>query len=200
MLSNSVSTQPQVQSIATNPVELPLLKKSAIDPYVSLLQRFLVVYGHLKSVAGAEPVDGTFDTETLSAVIEFQQFHNIRPANGQIDATTWYAIAYPSAKTPQSLTPIANVRAVLPTLQNGNYGPLVTVLQRLLVIYSHAANKYIPGEPLPETFVDGEFGPITEAVVRRFQENMTRPYPELPNTGVVDASTWKALLYPYGKK
>ncbi|MBD3887220.1 peptidoglycan-binding protein [Phormidium tenue FACHB-886] len=198
MLQNSASINSQVQSVVANPVELPLLTKSAVDPYVSLLQRFLVVYGHLKSVAGTNSVDGVFDSKTLNAVAEFQRFHNVQP-DGQVGAITWYAIAHPNAKTPQSLTPIANVRSTLPNLQNGNYGPLVTVLQRLLTIYSQAANKYIPGEPLPEAFVDGDFGKNTEAVVRRFQEARKSVYPALLVTGIVDALTWDALVYPKGK-
>lgn len=200
MVHNTDSINSQVQGVVANPVELPILTKSASDPYISLLQRFLVVYGHLKSVAGKDPINGNFDTDTLNAVVEFQQFHNVKPVDGQVGAITWYAIAYPKAKTPQSLTPIANVRVTLPTLQNSNYGPLVTVLQRLLVIYSQTASKYIPGEPLPETFVDGDFGKNTESVVRRFQEAMTHLYPELRITGIVDALTWNALLYPKGRK
>lgn len=200
MLQDSVSTNASAQNSVANPVELPLLTKSAIDPYVSLLQRFLVVYGHLKSVAGTNPVDGIFDTETLNAVFEFQRYHNVKPVDGEVGAITWYAIAHPKAKIPQLLTPIANVRATLPTLQNGNYGPLVNVLQQLLVIYSKAPNQYIPGEPLPEAFVDGDFGKNTEAVVRRFQEALKRIYPTLSVTGIVDALTWEALRYPEGKK
>lgn len=195
----SVSIDSSSQAAVKNPVELPLLKQSDRDPYVSLLQRFLVIYGHLKSTTGTEPVQGTFDTKTLSAVVEFQKFHGLEPADGEVGPYTWYAIAYPAAKTPKSLSPIANVRTVLLTLQNGNHGPLVNVMQRLLVIYSEAANKYIPGEPLPESFVDGIFGKDTESAVRRFQEALKSVYPALTVTGIVDALTWEALLYPKGK-
>lgn len=199
MTHNSVSTSSQTQGTVSNPVQLPLLKKGAIDPYVSLLQRFLVVYGHLKSTAGSNPVDGNFSTKTANAVVEFQQFHNIKPADGEVGAQTWYAIAYPSAKTPKSLTPIANVRAVLPTLQVGNSGPLVNILQRLLVIYSQPAHAIFPVQPLPESFVDGEFGGLTEDVVQRFKIALKSVYPDMSVTSAVDALTWEALLFPKGK-
>lgn len=60
-----------------------------------------------------------------------------------------------------------------PTLKRGDSGDAVVDLQRLLF----------------GLVADGIFGPKTEAAVRRFQERRG-----VPATGVVDASTWAALL------
>ncbi|MBD3884868.1 peptidoglycan-binding protein [Phormidium tenue FACHB-886] len=100
------------------------------------MQRFLVLHAHLKSTTSNGSVHSTFDIKMSNAVVEFQQFHGIQPANGQVGAYTWNAIAYPADKTPEPLNPIASIHAVLPTVQTGNYGSLMNVLQRLLVIYS----------------------------------------------------------------
>ncbi len=64
-------------------------------------------------------------------------------------------------------------------LKVGSGGPLVETLQRTL------------NERLPKgqgTTVDGDFGPATEAAVIAFQKMKS-----LPQTGVVNADTWKAL-------
>lgn len=64
-------------------------------------------------------------------------------------------------------------------LQTGDSGELVELLQRTL-------NARL--EPSPALSVDGEFGSVTAAAVRRFQESRA-----LPATGSVDAATWSAL-------
>jgi len=64
-------------------------------------------------------------------------------------------------------------------LAEGSGGWLVEALQRTL-------NDRL--DPSPELSVDGDFGPVTEGAVERFQEAR-----ELPVTGVVDEATWAAL-------
>ncbi|MCO6456240.1 MAG: serine hydrolase [Pirellulaceae bacterium] len=64
-------------------------------------------------------------------------------------------------------------------LRLGAMGELVEALQRTL-------NARL--EPSPELAVDGDFGPQTEAAVRRFQQARS-----LEPTGAVDARTWEAL-------
>ncbi|MCA9051222.1 MAG: serine hydrolase [Planctomycetaceae bacterium] len=61
----------------------------------------------------------------------------------------------------------------------GAFGERVEMLQRTLNVRS---------DPGPELSVDGDFGPATEAAVRRFQEAR-----QLPVTGVADVAFWKAL-------
>ena len=63
-------------------------------------------------------------------------------------------------------------------LEEGASGDLVAELQRTLA-------ARLAGPPLG---VDGEFGPATAAAVRRFQKEAG-----LPETGAVDAATWRSL-------
>lgn len=64
-------------------------------------------------------------------------------------------------------------------LQLGSSGQLVENLQRTL-------NARL--SPSPSLSVDGDFGPLTEAAVERFQKSR-----QLETNGVVDAATWQAL-------
>lgn len=64
-------------------------------------------------------------------------------------------------------------------LATGSSGQLVEHLQRTL-------NARL--NPSPELSVDGDFGPVTQAAVLRFQESR-----ELEASGVVEAETWEAL-------
>jgi D-alanyl-D-alanine carboxypeptidase (penicillin-binding protein 5/6) len=64
-------------------------------------------------------------------------------------------------------------------LHVGSSGKLVEGLQRTL----NARLK-----PSPDLGVDGDFGAMTEAAVKAFQRSS-----RLPETGVVDGATWKAL-------
>lgn len=64
-------------------------------------------------------------------------------------------------------------------LKIGAFGTRVEFLQRTLNARS---------QPSPDLGVDGDFGPATEAAVRRFQEANGQP-----TTGIADASLWQAL-------
>ncbi|MFP6676499.1 MAG: serine hydrolase [Pirellulaceae bacterium] len=65
------------------------------------------------------------------------------------------------------------------TLKNGDHGRVVEFLQKTLNVRL---------KPTPQLSVDGDFGLMTQAAVRRFQEQE-----ELDATGIVDVATWKAL-------
>lgn len=65
------------------------------------------------------------------------------------------------------------------TLKQGDSGPAVEVLQRML-------NARM--EPSPDLGVDGDFGPVTHRALVRFQE-----LKGLKATGSTDPETWKAL-------
>lgn len=64
-------------------------------------------------------------------------------------------------------------------LKVGAFGTRVELLQRTI-------NARL--QPSPDLGVDGDFGPATEAAVKRFQEANS-----LPVTGVTDEALWKAL-------
>lgn len=64
-------------------------------------------------------------------------------------------------------------------IKRGMQGRSVRLIQEWLSLHDHA------------TTIDGDFGPATEAVVRRFQTS-SRIHP----TGQIDEATMKALLWP----
>ena len=70
------------------------------------------------------------------------------------------------------------------TLRRGSRGEAVKLLQSFL-------NHKMDGRDL---VVDGDFGPSTEAAVKRFQENTRRffglPWREMPSDGIVGPVTW----------
>ncbi len=68
------------------------------------------------------------------------------------------------------------------TLKQGDVGPAVEVLQRML---------NARGKPAPGLGVDGDFGPATHEALVRFQESHG-----LKTTGLTDPETWKALGPP----
>ena len=65
----------------------------------------------------------------------------------------------------------------MPTIQNGNKGSRVRMLQGLLIAWRY------------NVAVDGVFGPKTEAAVRSFQSKYAKP-----SDGIVGPITWNALL------
>lgn len=67
---------------------------------------------------------------------------------------------------------------ILPMLRTGSKGNAVALLQSLLTIRGFTCGKY-----------DGEFGPLTQAAVNRFQK-----WANLAVDGVVGKDTWTALL------
>ncbi len=66
-------------------------------------------------------------------------------------------------------------------LQKGDSGEQVKALQHMLY-----ARNYPIGNKNP---FDGNFGPMVDKAVRKFQKDM-----KLPVTGIVDGATWKAFM------
>ncbi|MCC7475531.1 MAG: serine hydrolase [Pirellulales bacterium] len=77
---------------------------------------------------------------------------------------------------PQAAVPVVVTNA---PLQVGASGELVTALQRTLNVHR---------KPEAAIGTDGDFGPETENAVKAFQKEQ-----KLPESGIVDAATWKAL-------
>jgi peptidoglycan hydrolase-like protein with peptidoglycan-binding domain len=78
-------------------------------------------------------------------------------------------------------------QASLPTLNQGDSGPAVALLQRLLVLYGYT-------NLLGNSGVDGKFGPATNAALLQFQRDQNLE----PKDGIVGPDTWFALTYPAG--
>lgn len=80
-----------------------------------------------------------------------------------------------SSTTPDTATETLGEK--MPTIQNGNKGSRVRMLQGLLIAWKYSIA------------VDGVFGPKTEKAVRSFQGKYANPV-----DGVVGPITWNALL------
>ena len=91
----------------------------------------------------------------------------------------------PRARPAQETKPAASI-AQRPTLKEGDLGPAVEELQRLL-------NARL--DPSPGLGEDGDFGAATKAALIKFQESKG-----LKPTGTTDEATWSALGPPPAKE
>jgi murein DD-endopeptidase MepM/ murein hydrolase activator NlpD len=93
-------------------------------------------------------------------------------AAGMIVAATLAAVGIAPAGWAAATEATAVSVVTQPTLRYGSHGPAVARLQKPLGVYP-----------------DGQFGPVTLAAVRAFQQRS-----RLPVTGIVDNATWAALV------
>lgn len=100
--------------------------------------------------------------------------------NSNYDAMHWEIIASPDEIRRMILVPDfdESKQNMWPLLTVGERGPGVKKLQNML-------NETF----VHPTYVDGEFGPMTEAAVRDYQTSR-----KLPSDGVVGLGTWTALI------
>ncbi|HEY6737845.1 MAG TPA: glycoside hydrolase domain-containing protein [Actinopolymorphaceae bacterium] len=108
-----------------------------------------------------EPPTGTYDATTVEAVRAFQTERRLT-VTGELDAKSWTALLSQGST---------------PTIRQGASGEAVRRLQRALT----AALGRTVG-------IDGQFGPLTDAAVREYQD--TR---QLDVDGIVGPDTWGAL-------
>lgn len=83
----------------------------------------------------------------------------------------------PSLPKPKPPTTGKKLGDKMPTIQRGNKGSRVRILQGLLLAWGHKIT------------LDGIFGPATERAVRTFQEKYAKPV-----DGIVGPITWNKLL------
>lgn len=126
---------------------------------VRRLQRIFV----MTKVLAPSNIIGTFDAITEQAVKDFQQGAGLS-VDGIVGPMTWHALpADPNT----------------PVLSCGASGAVVTALQKGL--QKHATPATDPGA------VDGDFGPMTEAAVKAYQQDRG-----VQVDGVVGDQTWWA--------
>ena len=137
-------------------------------------------------------IDGIFATDTEDAVRSFQEIFAV-PVTGNVDRSTWYAIAriYAGVKSlsdlnSEGITPEEVTNLFAEELSLGYRGRGASDLQYFLRFIS----TFNPSVEAPE--IDGIFGAATESAVRSFQ----REY-GLPETGVVNLPTWEAIYSAY---
>ena len=139
--------------------------------------------------------DGIFDVQTEEAVKKFQEIFNLTQ-DGIVGKATWYKIfyVYSSVKKLSELdsegVSLANVNTQFQeVLDEGSTGAGVKLLQYYLSFIAEF-NNFIPA-----VNIDGVYGPETKRAVSAFQQSVG-----LPQTGVVDESTWNALYSSYKTK
>lgn len=141
-----------------------MLRKGSRGNDVKTLQTLLNENGY------SLVVDGIFGSRTDSAVRNYQSSKGL-VVDGIVGSKTWGALLSSDSGSRQ-----ASPSSGYPTLSNGSSGSSVSRVQTLL-----NAN----GAKLT---VDGQFGSLTKAAVKKFQSANG-----ITANGVVGTSTWKAL-------
>lgn len=136
--------------------------------------------------------DGIFDVQTENAVREFQQIFNLTQ-DGIVGKATWYKVAQIfagvkrlSELNAEAISPFVVNQQFKAELRPGDTGSEVEVLQFYINFISQFNNF------IPTVTTDGFYGDATAQAVRAFQQSVG-----LPQTGVVDETTWNALYSSY---
>jgi peptidoglycan hydrolase-like protein with peptidoglycan-binding domain len=137
----------------------PTLSLGATGFHVRRLQRLFV---EMKTL-DFQGIDGDFGPVVDAVVRDFQDSASL-VVDGIVGPLTWAALpADPDT----------------PVLANGSNGAAVAALQEALTAYSNADPATNPGA------IDGNFGPMTEAAVRAYQNDRG-----VPVDGIVGDLTW----------
>ena len=123
----------------------------------------------IQRIVGTTP-DGDYGSMTRSAVVAWQSAHGV-PATGVVDDATWRKLIALGLVQPKSNYDLA--RWATTTIRLGSRGDAVTALQKALGGIA----------------VDGDFGPQTDAAVRRFQTAKG-----LTVNGIVGPDVWQILM------
>ncbi len=137
-------------------------------------------------------VDGVFGEETEDAVRKFQEIFNLT-VDGIIGKATWYriksifvAVARLGALNSEGILLADVPKNFVTEVRRGDTGNPVRVIQYYLAVIAVYNNS------VPSVNIDGIFGEATENSVRSFQRTKG-----LPETGVVDETTWNELNRTY---
>ncbi len=136
--------------------------------------------------------DSVFGINTEDAVKEFQEIFNLTP-DGIVGRATWYKLfsIFTSVKRlsdldSEGISLAAVSRQFRTQLSQGDTGEEVRLVQYFLNLIGEFNNF------IPTVAIDGDFGTATTESVRAFQRSQS-----LPETGVVDRTTWDALYSRY---
>ena len=169
------------------------LRRGSSGPNVVTLQVSLNRIGqNYPAIPKIPENDGIFGSRTEAAVRKFQEIFDL-DVDGIVGPATWYAIV----RLYTAVTNLSELRSQGQqfysinwsppnSLQVGSTGDKVRLLQYMLSVLSN----YIPA--IPPVSVDGIYGPQTRAAVLAVQGRFG-----LPETGVVDATTWNMIYNQY---
>ena len=165
------------------------LRRGSTGPNVVVIQTALNrIAQSYPAIPKLSTVDGIFGSRTEASVRAMQQIFGLTP-DGIVGPATWYEIV----RLYTAVTELSELRSQGQqfyaiswsppnALQNGDTGEKVRQLQYMLSVLS----SYIP--EIPPVAVDGIFGRATRAAVLASQRRF-----RLPETGVVDATTWDEI-------
>lgn len=158
LVAANLGQAPAPSSPAPAPSGLPTLSKGSTGASVMTLQERLAGFGYWIAP------DGSFGQITENVVKDFQAEDGTIGVDGVVGPATWAALDraeagdwHKSFGAPAPSAPAAQVARVSPTLQQGNRGGNVLMLQEALNFFN--ANLA----------TDGAFGPATAGAVRNFQ-------------------------------
>jgi peptidoglycan hydrolase-like protein with peptidoglycan-binding domain len=178
--NTSTSSGGNTTNTNTNTVAGPndTLVLGSRGPVVAEVQSSLATHGFSPG-----PADGIFGGKTLAAVLAFQEARGLL-VDGKVGPATKAALAsevQPQTSTQQVASPAATSNVGV-LVAYGTRGSSVINLQSMLDPLGHD-----PGG------VDGAFGPLTLAAVKRFQRASG-----LADDGTVGQTTWDALIAAAG--
>jgi peptidoglycan hydrolase-like protein with peptidoglycan-binding domain len=150
---------------------LPAISEGTSGQTVEWAQYLLVC---LTDFMTYRQIDGIFGPQTKTAMEQFQRSGNLT-ADGVVGPATWAALG---GSSPQP-----------PTLTQGARGPVVEKLQYTL---NTGRGGFVPASE-PVLALDGEYGPMTAAVVRGAQQHAG-----IPVDGQVGLQTWALPLGDIG--
>ncbi len=137
-------------------------------------------------------VDGVFGERTEDAVRQFQEIFNLVP-DGIIGKATWYkikaifvAVSRLAALNSEGIKLAEVSKNFVTEVRAGDRGNPVRVIQYYLAVIAVYNNA------VPPVTIDGIYGNATQNAVSAFQR-----FSGLPETGVVDETTWNALSNAY---
>lgn len=165
------------------------LRQGSRGPFVTVIQTELNrISRNYPAIPKIPNVDGIFGPKTEAAVRKFQEIFDLN-VDGVVGKATWYALVrlYTAVLSLSELRSQGQqfyaVNWAYPQgLQQGARGDKVRHLQYMLSVLS----EFIP--QIPELTQDGIFGPNTRNAVIAAQSWLG-----LPQTGVVDETTWDEL-------
>ncbi|MBQ8388865.1 MAG: peptidoglycan-binding protein [Clostridia bacterium] len=170
--------------------EVDRIYTSAVGPGDSGTPTEVVQY-YLSLISYFDPslpqvyITGSYDAATEAAVRAFQEQNGLT-VDGIVGRATWNALTDAYGRTVRDLPPeyldVADDIYPGRFLSVGQSGEEVRDLQALI---NRAARNY---PYIPTVAEDGDFGPATEAALRRVQENSG-----LPVSGVAGPLTWYTL-------
>lgn len=130
-------------------------------------------------------IDGVFGTLTEESLISYQNAFGVEPT-GTTTEQTWNSLYQTYLDITDAVLPLQQNQTFPGTLQQGNSGEAVLLLQR----YLGAVSNYY-GD-IPYVTADGIFGSATRTAVEDFQRIYLSRV-----TGIVDAETWYRLVELY---